>query len=221
MRPSGTSSAMSARFEAAISRIQTLGNRNRLALISEQHSSSGSIWPKIEVFTSDQFPPVNGAAAQRWAPVPSRRSSRYKHELARLASAAEQAMDQLYNNDSPAFTTWVIENDLLKEPFVVIDVGVQGGPHPCWKHLKDKVRVYGFDAIPAVIEELNAQKQPNETYFAMALGDEEGTRDFYVRGNGSSCYGSSFYESDALQPGVLSKVPITRLDTLFAKGIIP
>jgi hypothetical protein len=33
---------------------------------------------------------------------------------------------ELYNNDSPAFTTWVIENDLLEEPFVVIDVGVQG-----------------------------------------------------------------------------------------------
>jgi Methyltransferase FkbM domain len=27
--------------------------------------------------------------------------------------------------------------------------------------------------------------------------------------------------SDALQPGLLTKVPITRLDTLFAKGIIP
>jgi FkbM family methyltransferase len=130
-------------------------------------------------------------------------------------------MDQLYNNDSPAFTTWVIENDLLKEPFVVIDVGVQGGPHPCWKHLKDRVRVYGFDAIPEVVEGLNAQKQPNETYFAMALGDEEGTRDFYVRGNGGSYYGSSFYESDALQPGLLTKIPITRLDTLFAKGVIP
>src|SRR2546427_5706588 len=26
---------------------------------------------------------------------------------------------------------------------------------------------------------------------------------------------------DALQPGLLKKVPITRLDTLFAKGIIP
>ena len=129
----------------------------------------------------------------------------------------------LYNNDLPAFTTWVIENDLLEEPFVVIDVGVQGGPHPRWKHLKDKVRIYGFDAIPEVVEGLNARKQPNETYFATSLGDEEGTRDFYVRGDGSSYYGSSFYEmaSDALQPGLLSKVPITRLDTLFAKGVIP
>jgi FkbM family methyltransferase len=155
--------------------------------------------------------------------LPLFRRSRYKHELARLASAAGQAMDQLYNNDSPAFTTWVIENDLLEEPFVVIDVGVQGGSHPCWKHLKDKVRIYGFDAVSEVIEGLNAQKQPNETYFAMALGDEEGTRDFYVRGDGSSHYGSSFYEmaSDALQPGLLRKVPITRLDTLVAKGVIP
>src|SRR6266446_6551484 len=137
-------------------------------------------------------------------------------------------MDQLYNNVSPAFTTWVIENDLFEEPFVVIDVGVQGGPHPCWKHLKDKVRVYGFDAIPEVVEELNAQKQPNEIYFATALGDEEGTRDFHVRSSGSSYYGSSFYEmpSDleglgAVHPALLSKIPITRLDTLFAKGVIP
>jgi FkbM family methyltransferase len=127
----------------------------------------------------------------------------------------------LYHNDSPAFTTWVIENGLLKEPFVVIDAGVQGGPHPRWKHLKDKVHVYGFDAIPEVVEELNARKQPNEFYFATALGDEEGTRDFYVRSEGSSYYGSSFYESDALHPGLLTKVPITRLDTLFAKGVIP
>jgi hypothetical protein len=112
-----------------------------------------------------------------------------------------QAMDQLYNNDSPAFTTWVVENDLLKEPFVVIDVGVQGGPHPRWKHLKDKVRVYGFDAIPEVVEGLNAQKQPNETYFATALGDEEGTRDFYVRGNG----------------GRTTEVPFTRV-THFSRG---
>jgi FkbM family methyltransferase len=134
----------------------------------------------------------------------------------------------LYHNESPAFTAWVIENDLLEEPFVVIDVGVQGGPHPCWKHLKDKVRVYGFDAVPEVVEGLNARKQPHETYFATALGNEEGARDFYVRSDGNSYYGSSFYENASdlggrgeLQPGLLTKVPITRLDSLFAKGVIP
>ena len=46
-----------------------------------------------------------------------------KDEACSQALAAGQAMD-LYNNDSPAFTSWVIENDLLREPFVVIDVGV-------------------------------------------------------------------------------------------------
>ena len=120
------------------------------------------------------------------------------------ASPRQQAMDlynqamDLYNNDSSAFAIWVVENDLLAEPFVVIDVGVQGGPHPRWTHLKDKVRVYGFDAVPEVVEELNARKQPHESYCATALGDEEGTRDFYVRSNGSSYYGSSFYEASDL-----------------------
>jgi FkbM family methyltransferase len=137
-------------------------------------------------------------------------------------------MDQLYNNESPAFTRWVVENDFLEEPFVVVDVGVQGGPHPCWEHLNDKVRIYGFDAVPEVVEGLNARKHPNDTYFAMALGDEEGSREFYVRSGGGSYYGSSFYElaSDlggqgVLQPGMLRSVPITRLDTLFANGAIP
>jgi hypothetical protein len=45
---------MSAPFEAAISRIQTLGNRNRLALISEQNIvRPAQFGLNIEVFTSD------------------------------------------------------------------------------------------------------------------------------------------------------------------------
>jgi FkbM family methyltransferase len=126
---------------------------------------------------------------------------------------------ELYNNDTPGFTAWVVRNDLLEEPFVVIDVGVQGGPHPRWKHLESKVRIHGFDAIAEVIEGLNAQKQPNESYYATALGDEEGTREFYLRSTGDSYYGSSFSE----MPGdsLLIKIPITRLDTLFANGVIP
>jgi len=85
----------------------------------------------------------------------------------------------------------------------------------------------GSDAVPEVIEGLNARKESNETYFATALGDEEGTREFYVRREGSSYYGSSFYElpsergaQGALQPGLV-KVPITRLNILFANGVIP
>jgi FkbM family methyltransferase len=81
---------------------------------------------------------------------------------------------------------------------------------------------------PRSRRELDARKESNEIYFATALGDEEGTREFYVRSEGSSYYGSSFYEKASdlggrgeLQPGLLKKVPITRLDTLFAKGVIP
>src|ERR1700730_17614642 len=52
----------------------------------------------------------------------------------------------LYHHDQPPFTLWVIEDGLLHEPFVVIDVGVQGGEHPRWELLGDQVRVYeGFD----------------------------------------------------------------------------
>ncbi len=46
-----------------------------------------------------------------------------------MARGGSGAMDQLYNNDSPAFTTWVIENDLLKEPFVVTAPGIRPRSH--------------------------------------------------------------------------------------------
>jgi FkbM family methyltransferase len=130
---------------------------------------------------------------------------------------------ELYNNDTPGFTSWVIENGLLEEPFVVIDVGVQGGPHPRWKHLKEKARIYGFDAIEEVVEGLNSRKEPHEIYHATALGDEEGTRDFYVRDTtfGSSSYGSSLYEISGQSLPRPRRVAITRLDTLFAAGLIP
>jgi FkbM family methyltransferase len=125
----------------------------------------------------------------------------------------------LYNNDSPVFTSWVIENDLLEEPFVVIDVGVQGGPHPRWNHLKEKVRIYGFDAIEEVVEGLNNRKEPHRIYHAVALGDEEGSREFYVREDNT--FGSSFYEISGQSLPRSRRVATTRLDTLFAKGTIP
>ena len=37
---------------------------------------------------------------------------------------------ELYHNPTPSFTQWVTEHGLLHEPFVVVDIGVQGGaPH--------------------------------------------------------------------------------------------
>jgi hypothetical protein len=37
-------------------------------------------------------------------------------------------MDEIYHNVTPLFTEWVIGRAYLHEPFIVIDVGVQGGP---------------------------------------------------------------------------------------------
>jgi hypothetical protein len=62
----------------------------------------------------------------------------------------------LYHHDQVPFTRWVISEGLLHEPFVVVDVGVQGGEHPRWGLLGEQVRVYGFDAISEAIDRITA-----------------------------------------------------------------
>jgi FkbM family methyltransferase len=131
---------------------------------------------------------------------------------------------ELYDNVAPFFTRWVIDNAYLHEPFVVIDVGVQGKPHPRWKYLGNSVHIYGFDPIGEVIEALNKSKGPNEFYRAMALGNEDGKRQFKVTAN---TYESSFYSSEVdigTQGGIAAgprTVEIRRLDTLFSAGEVP
>jgi FkbM family methyltransferase len=133
----------------------------------------------------------------------------------------------LYHNDQPAFTNWVIENSHLEAPFVVIDVGVQGGEHARWNLLKEKVCIYGFDAISEAIHRLNEHGiKPNRHYRAMAIGNEDGMREFYVPHNRFS---ASFYQADALRQtgdygdGAVGPrmVPISRLDSLFERSEIP
>lgn len=131
---------------------------------------------------------------------------------------------ELYDNVTPFFTRWVIDNGYLHEPFVVIDVGVQGGPHPRWKYLGNSVHIYGFDPIDEVIEALDKSKGANEFYRAMALGNEDGQRQFKVTAN---TYESSFYSSEVdvgTQGGIAvgpRTVEIRRLDTLFSAGEVP
>jgi FkbM family methyltransferase len=131
---------------------------------------------------------------------------------------------EIYHNATPLFTQWVIGSGYLHEPFVVIDVGVQGGPHPCWEYLGNYARIYGFDPISEVIEALDKSKRPNQVYRAMALGNEDGARQFNVTPN---TYESSFYSSttgSGSQGGIAlgpRAVEIRRLDTLFAAGEIP
>src|SRR5262245_3279182 len=133
----------------------------------------------------------------------------------------------LYYNEHPSFTRWVVANELLREPFVVIDVGVQGGAHARWQHLGKFVHVHGFDAIREVVDALKAvhDGQATRSYHAMALGNEDGQREFYVA---ADTYGSSFFCSDRSQTGQQNgialgsrRVDIRRLDTLFADGTLP
>jgi FkbM family methyltransferase len=132
----------------------------------------------------------------------------------------------LYHHAAPPFTRWIVESGFLAEPFVVIDGGVQGGEHPRWDFLGDQVRVHGFDAIAEAIDRLNETgKKPYRTYQTLALGNEDGEREFNVPAN---TYAATFYSFRPMAggrngdgaPGV-RMVPIRRLDTLFAAGQIP
>jgi FkbM family methyltransferase len=133
-------------------------------------------------------------------------------------------MVELYNNVTPLFTEWAIRCGYLHEPFIVVDIGVQGGPHPRWQYLGDRARVYGFDPISEVIEALDKSKRPNHFYRAIALGNEDGQRQFRVPAN---TYESSFYSSsaDTGSQGAIALGPrtveIRRLDSLFTAGEIP
>src|SRR5215470_2540602 len=133
----------------------------------------------------------------------------------------------LYSHAEPSFTQWVVANKLLHDPFVVVDVGVQGGEHPRWEHLGVFAHIHGFDAIHEVIDGLKAahRERPTRSYYAMGLGNEDGQRDFHVAGQP---YESSFFTPDRFQTGerngiVLGSrtVDIRRLDSLFADGMLP
>ena len=133
----------------------------------------------------------------------------------------------LYHHDQVPFTRWVIGEGLLHEPFVVVDVGVQGGEHVRWGLLGEHVRVYGFDAISEAIDRITAAGvRPHRVFRAIAIGNEDGEREFFVPPNTTA---ASFYEQVTLHqtakhgdgaPGV-RVVPIRRLDTLFLAGELP
>src|SRR5262245_1474180 len=133
----------------------------------------------------------------------------------------------LYNHEDPAFTRWVVANKLLREPFVVVDVGVQGGEHPRWQHLGEFAHVHGFDAIREVIDGLKASRRgrPTRSYYVVALGNEDGQRDFHVA---DDTFRSSFFTAECAEPAPSDgisrgsrSVDIRRLDTLFADGTLP
>src|SRR5262245_47740190 len=110
-------------------------------------------------------------------------------------------MDLAYNTD-PHFTQWLLASGSLREPFVVIDVGVQNGENPRWHAFGDHLIVHGFDAIKETVAALGeANRVPNRHYHWFAIGNEDGEREFFF--NPSNPTNSSFY--DAPNPLVESR----------------
>ncbi len=116
--------------------------------------------------------------------------------------------------ENPAFTADLLRRDLMPRPFTVVDVGVYGGEHPRWHAFGDALQIYGFDPREEAIRPLQ-ERGPvvgQASYFPIAIGDEDGTREFTVRSDNPA--ESSFYSSAAVtQKRVVS---IQRLDSLVA-----
>jgi FkbM family methyltransferase len=103
--------------------------------------------------------------------------------------------------------SFIARSGALDNVFVLVDIGVRGGIHNRWLPFEPAMEVYGFDAIAEVTP-------PNERhhYFKIALGDRDGECMFHVPDNP--------YEGRVSSDGAY-KVPIARLDTLWAKGNLP
>lgn len=138
---------------------------------------------------------------------------------------------ELGYNQRPRFTEWVMRKGLLETAFTLVDVGVQGGIHPRWSALGSALSVYGFDPLEEAIASLVRLNLPNHEYHAIALGDEDGERDFFVP---EVLPASSFFpretEQDQARMAIDSsswrriqtrRVPIRRLDTLMSNGVVP
>ena len=139
-------------------------------------------------------------------------------------------MDLNYNF-TPRFTEWVVASGLLKTPFVLIDVGVQGGIHPRWQHLGDRLEVHGFDALAEAIGSLAALRRRGHHYYATALGNDDGEATLFVPeiqfAASQVPRGLSPEQARLLvNPGIAKnprqrRVPMTRLDTMMTAGTIP
>ena len=129
-------------------------------------------------------------------------------------------------NPNPEFTKWVVNSGLLAEPFVLIDVGVQGGENIRWAPLGDYLTVYGFDPIAEVIDRLRQENagRPNRHYDCLAVGNADGETPFYY--NPANPTASSVYQQGPSRFGLqateqVRTVPMRRLDSLVSAGLIP
>ena len=136
---------------------------------------------------------------------------------------------ELFEQPDPGLTRWIIDSGQLGTPFIVVDVGCQGGEHQRWRWLREHLEVHGFDPLEEAIEVLGSDRhQPGKRYFhQMALGNEDGERELFVQENR---YASSLYQQGTPQLSTDSAthsnserrlVPIRKLDSLFKDGTVP
>lgn len=125
----------------------------------------------------------------------------------------------LYHNADPRFTKWLVRSGALREPFVVVDVGVLGGENPRWHFLGDHLVVHGFDAISEVVYSLSRSNTafPNRSFHHFAIGNEDGQRKFFFKPSNPT--NSSFYEAPDSELQART-VPVRRLDTLLKERVI-
>jgi FkbM family methyltransferase len=143
-----------------------------------------------------------------------------------LATIWKAKIVQLSYNLDAAFTQWVVKEGHLQEPFVVLEVGVQGGEHKRWEQLGDRLVLHGFDAIEEAVTELKQRSagQKNRHYHWIAAGAVDEDRVFYF--NQSNPTSSSMYPSGKNRFGGTPEqearnVAVRRLDTLFQQSVIP
>lgn len=131
-------------------------------------------------------------------------------------------------NPLSRFTRWVVKDEYLHEPFVVVDIGVQGGGHPRWNLLGKYLELHGFDAIKEVIDSLQAQNRGKENlhYYWTAAGDQDEDRTLHL--NHADPFSSSLFAQGEDRFGTAATrlvdkrtVPVRRLDTLLSEGKIP
>ncbi len=135
-------------------------------------------------------------------------------------------MEDLWFNQNAVFTKWVTTKDRLREPFVVIDVGVQGDANVRWNLLGEHLIVHGFDPIEETItklKRLNAGRA-NRHYYNFAIGEADQEAAFYfnpINPTASSMYSQGTTRFNQESSEQARSVTMRKLDTLFAKQVIP
>jgi FkbM family methyltransferase len=134
-------------------------------------------------------------------------------------------MEDLWLNAQCEFTKWVVQQALLRESFVVVDVGAQGGTTPRWNPLGDYLILYGFDPIAEVISELKAANagRSNYHFHNNAIGEIDGEQNFYfnrLNPTASSMYSQGDSRFGDQPSEEVRVVTVRRLDSLLADGTI-